>query len=145
MVRRLALVQEIAVDIVLEDEARGVEPVIEYLAAHYVPAYAPAVLVAVLPEPVVAQHLGVEIMRLEGGVVHVILGAFEEEETVMVYKLIASVQAEKGCDVYIVVVVHELSRVSATPCQLRERKGGGEERLGMDVYTSLGKKLKYLV
>lgn len=133
MVRRLALVQEIAVDIVLEDEARGVEPVIEYLAAHYVPAHAPAVLVAVLPEPVVAQHLGVEIMRLEGGVVHVILGAFEEEETVMVYKLIASVQAEKGCDVYIVVVVHELFKsVSHAVPSEREKRGGG--RLGMDVY-----------
>ncbi len=108
VVRRFGLVQEIAVDVVLEDEARRVEPIIEYLAAHYVPAHAPAVLVAVLPEPVVAQHLGVEIVRLEGRMMHVVLGALEEEEAVMIYKLIASVQAEEGCDVYIVIVVHEL-------------------------------------
>lgn len=89
--RWVILVEQVAVDIVLEDEAAGVEPVVEDLAAHDVAANAPAVLVALVAQPVVAQDLGVEVMRLKGRVVHVALGALEEEEAVVVDLLVAAV------------------------------------------------------
>ena len=82
--RPRALIQEIPVNIVLHDEPARVEPVVEDLAPHDVPADAPAVLVALVAEPVVAEDLGVEVVGLEGGVVDVELWAFEEEEGVVV-------------------------------------------------------------
>lgn len=50
----------------------------------------PAVLVALLSQPIVTQNLGVEVDRLEGGVVDVRFGPFEEEEAVVVDRLGAS-------------------------------------------------------
>lgn len=101
-------VEQVAVDVVLEDELGGVEPVVEDLAAHDVAADAPAVFVALVAQPVVAQDLGVEVVSLEGGVVHVALGTLEEEETVVVDLLVATVQPEEDGYVLVLVVVVEL-------------------------------------
>lgn len=106
---RVAAVEQVAVDVVLEDEAGRVEPVVEDLGAHDVAPHAPAVLVALVAQPVVAQDLGVEVVRLEGRVVHVALGPLEEEEAVVVHLLVAAVQPEEDCNVLVVVVVVELS------------------------------------
>lgn len=73
------------------------------------PAHAPAVLVAPVPQPVVAEDLGVEVVGLEGGVVDVELGALEEEEGVVVHEVLAAVEAEEGCYVFAGGVVDELS------------------------------------
>lgn len=108
LLRRLAIIQQVPVNIVLHDEAGRVEPVVEDLAAHDVPAHAPAVLVALVAQPVVPQHLGVEVVRLEGRVVDVELGALEEEEGVVVDALRAAVDAEEGGDVAALGVVDEL-------------------------------------
>lgn len=108
MMRRLSHIQQIAIDVVLEDEARGVKPVVKDLAAHDVPADAPAVGVPLVTQPIMTQNLGVEVVRLEGGVVHVHLWPFEEEEAVVVYQLVAAVKAEEDCFVYTFFVVHEL-------------------------------------
>jgi hypothetical protein len=59
-------------------------------------------------QPVVAQDLGVKVVRLEGRVVHVALGPLEEEEAVVVYFFVAAVQAEEDCYVFVGVVVVEL-------------------------------------
>lgn len=40
-------------------------PIIEDLTSHDVASHAPAVLIALVPEPVVAKYLRVEVMRLE--------------------------------------------------------------------------------
>lgn len=108
--RRLSIIQQIPVDIMFHDEARGVEPVVEDLAPHDVAADAPAILVALVAQPVVAEDLGVEVVGLEGGVVHVVLGALEEEEGVVVDALLAAVDAEEGGDVAALGVVDELRR-----------------------------------
>jgi hypothetical protein len=112
--RRLGIIQQVPVDVVLQDEARGVEPVVEDLAAHDVAADAPAVGVALVAEPVVAEDLDVEVVGLEGGVVDVELWALEEEEGVVVDELLAEVEAEEGGDDFVLVVggVDELGRVS---------------------------------
>lgn len=106
--RGVLLVEQVAVDVVLEDELGRVEPVVEDLAAHDVPADAPAVLVALVAQPVVTQDLGVEVVRLEGRVVHMALGTLEEEEAVVVDLLGAAVQPEKDGYVLVLVVVVEL-------------------------------------
>lgn len=106
--RRVLPVEQVAVDVVLEDELGGVEPVVEDLAAHNVAAHAPAVLVALVAQPVVAQDLGVKVVGLEGGVVHVALGALEEEKAVVVDLLVAAVQPEEDGYVLVFVVVVEL-------------------------------------
>lgn len=103
------IIQQIPVNIVLHDEAARIEPVVEDLAPHDVPAHAPAVLVAPVPQPVVAEDLGVEVVGLEGGVVDVELGALEEEEGVVVHEVLAAVEAEEGCYVFAGGVVDELS------------------------------------
>lgn len=128
----IVLVEQVTVDVVLEDEAGRVEPVVEDLASHDVAADAPAVLVALVAEPVVAQDLGVEVVGLEGGVVHVALGALEEEEAVVVDLLVAAVQPEEDGYVLVFVVVVELF---GTGCQLR--CGGPRGVIGA-VFTSLG-------
>ena len=55
-------------------------------------AYAPTVPVSLLAQPVVAEDLGVEVVRFEGRVMGVELGALVEEEGVMVDPLLAAVQ-----------------------------------------------------
>lgn len=84
------------------------------------PPYAPAVLIALVPQPVVAQHLRVVVVRLEAAVVHVRgAGPLEEEEAVVVDLFGALVEAEKDRDVLAGLVVDEFRGV--------EVEVGGEE------------------
>lgn len=106
--RRVLPVEQVAVDVVLEDELGGIEPVVKDLAAHDVAPHAPAVLIALVAQPVVAQDLGVEVVGLEGRVVDVALGALEEEEAVVVDLLVAAVQPEEDGYILVLVVVVEL-------------------------------------
>lgn len=106
--RGVLAVEQVPVDVVLEDEAGRVKPVVKDLAAHDVAADAPAVLVALVSQPVVAQDLRVKVVRLKGGVVHVALGALEEEEAVVVDLFVAAVQPEEDGYVLVGVVVVEL-------------------------------------
>lgn len=114
--RGVLLVEQVAVDVVLENEAGRVEPVVKDLAAHDVAPHAPAVLVALVAQPVVAQDLGVKVVRLKGRVVDVALGALEEEEAVVVDLFVAAVQPEEDGYVLVFVVVVELI---FGECQLR--------------------------
>lgn len=109
LVRRLVHRKQITINIVLQNETRRVKPVVKDLAAHDVPPDAPAILPPLMAQPVVAEDLGVEVVRLKGRVVHVRgAGPLEEEEAVVVDELVASVQAEEDGHVGAVVVVHEL-------------------------------------
>lgn len=76
------------------------------------PTHAPAVLVPLVPQPVVAQHLRVKVVRLERRVVHVELGALEEEEAVVIDVFLAAAEAEEDGDLLVLVVgrVYELRR-----------------------------------
>ena len=60
------------------------------------PAHPPAILIPLLDQPIVAQHLDVEIKDLERGVVDVVPGPLEEEEAVVVDELAAAVQVQEG-------------------------------------------------
>lgn len=53
------------------------------------PANTPAILITLLAKPVVPENLSVEVVSLERRVVDVKLGALEEEEAVMIHKLLA--------------------------------------------------------
>lgn len=105
---RILAIKQIPIDIMFKDKLARVEPVVKDLAAHDVAPDAPAVFVALVAQPVVAQDLGVKIVRLKGRVVHVALGPFEEEEAVVVYFFVAAVQPEEDCYVLVVVIVVEL-------------------------------------
>jgi hypothetical protein len=59
-------------------------------------------------QPVVAQHLRIEVVRLEGRVVDVHLGPLEEEEAVVVDQLVAAVQPEENGVVDALVIVDKL-------------------------------------
>lgn len=120
--RRLVHIQQIPIHIVLQNKPGRIKPVIKDLAAHDVSPNTPAVGVALLAQPVVAEHLGVEVVGFEGGVVDVRLGALEEEKAVVVDEFGAAVETEEDGYVDVVVVVHELSDVS---CMSRELKAGG--------------------
>lgn len=83
-------------------------PIVKDLTAHDVPANTPAVLVALLAQPIVTQDLGVKVVRLERRVVDVHLGPFEKEEAVVVNLLRPPVQAEEDCNVLFFLIVGQL-------------------------------------
>ena len=60
------------------------------------PPHPPAILIPLLDQPIVAQHLGVEVKDLVRGVVDVVPGPGVEEEAVMVDELAAAVQVQEG-------------------------------------------------
>lgn len=72
------------------------------------PSYTPAVLIALVAEPVMTQNLRVEIVRFEGGVMNMGLGSFKEKEAVMVNKLRSSVQMEESGYVPPTVIMNKL-------------------------------------
>lgn len=83
-------------------------PVIEDLAAHDVPPNTPAVLITLVAHPIVAEDLGVEVVRLKRGVVD--MGSsrsFKEEEAVVVDQLIPAVQSKEH-GVVLSVLVNQL-------------------------------------
>jgi hypothetical protein len=115
----LVHIQQIAVHVVLHDEARRVKPVVEDLATHDMSSHAPAVFVALLAQPVVTKDLRVKVMGLVRCVVDVELGALEEEKDVMVYQLLSAVQPEEGRVVLTRVVVNQLSMSGQTTYRTR--------------------------
>ena len=66
-------------------------PIIENLTSQYMPPDPPTVLVSLLNQPIVPEHLRVEIEHFEGRMVHVRFGALEEEEAVVVDEFSAPV------------------------------------------------------
>ena len=107
-VYRGIMINQIPIHIMLQDKLGRIKPVIKDLAAHDVPPDAPAVGVALLAQPVVAEHLGVKVVGFEGGVVDVRLGTLEEEEAVVVDEFGAAVETEEDGYIDVVVVMHEL-------------------------------------
>lgn len=47
------------------------------------PSYSPTILIALMPQWIVSQNLRIEVMCLEGGVLDMIFGSFEEEAVVI--------------------------------------------------------------
>ena len=66
MMSRFSHIKEITIDIMLKNEAVGIEPVIKDLAAHDMSANSPAVLVTLVTKPIVAKDLSIEVVRLKG-------------------------------------------------------------------------------
>ncbi len=60
------------------------------------------------------EDLGVKIVCLERRVVNVHLGALEEKEAMVVYKLVSSVQSEEYGDVDAIRIVDQLAMSSAS-------------------------------
>lgn len=114
-------------------------PIIKDLTSHDMAAYAPTKLVTLFSQPVVAQDLGVKIVRFERGVVDVELGALKEEEAVMVDEFLATCQAEKHGDALVLIVrgVDELHIIYVRMTAIWLRTPG--------ILTSLGYRLKLLV
>lgn len=88
---RIGTIQKIPVDVMLHYESAGIKPIIKDLAPHDVPTYTPAVLIALMSQPVVTKDLGVDVVRFKGRMVDVAFWALEEEEGVMVDPLVTAV------------------------------------------------------
>lgn len=109
--RRVRIIHQIPIGIMLHYKLARIKPIVEDLAPHDMPPYAPAVLVALVPQPVVAQHLRVVVERLKAAVVHVRgARALEEEEAVVVDLLGALVEAEEDGHVFARRGVDQLGR-----------------------------------
>lgn len=126
---------EVAIDVVLHDESMRVipnttvssvpktdgtrpgmrVPVVEDLAAEDVSSNTPTVLVALLPQPIMAEDLSVEVVRFERGVVHFVRPPLSEEEHVMVDFFVTPIQPEEDRSVDTLVIVDELLRKSEPP------------------------------
>lgn len=72
-------------------------------------SHPPTVLIALLNQPVVPEHLRVEIEDFERRVMHVTLGPLEEKEAVVVDELVAAVQMHEGGDVAALGVVQQIA------------------------------------
>lgn len=90
-IRLITRVYQIAIDVVLQDELRRVKPVIEYLATHDMPTDSPAVLVALVLEPVMPKKLSIEVVRLVRRVVDMVLGTLEDEEAMVVDQFFSTI------------------------------------------------------
>lgn len=83
--RRIIRIQQIPIDIVLHHEPTRIKPVVKDLTPHDVPPHTPAVLITLVSQPVVAQHLRIVVVRLEAAVMHMWRAiALEKEETVVI-------------------------------------------------------------
>lgn len=139
--RREAVVQQVSIDIMLQYEPTRVIPVIKDLAAHDVPSDAPAVLITLVPQPIVPQDLGVKIVRLKGRVVDVELWALEKKEGVMVDLLVSAVETEEDGYIFAFVVVDELARHSVSMFRGKSRHVGfrGDEEGGLGFVPRWGR------
>ena len=90
-------------------EAGAHIPVIENLTPQYMSPDAPTILIALLDQPIVSEHLGVKIKHLEGRMMHVHFGTLEEEEAVVVDELLAAVQMHECHDVAALTVVQHVA------------------------------------
>lgn len=126
---RLRHIEQVAINIVLHNEASRVKPgissaaypggthqtsppqnlpVVKDLTTHNMAPDAPAVGIPFLAQPVVAQDLGVKVVCFKRGVVNMHFRALEKEEAVMVDQDVAPIEPEEDRDVDVVVVVNEL-------------------------------------
>lgn len=85
-------------------------PVIENLATHDMTANPPTVLITLVAKPVVAQDLGVKVVCFERRVVHMRLGALEEEEAVVINLDEAAVEMQECGSIPPILVVNQLLR-----------------------------------
>ncbi len=74
------IIDQVAIDIMLEDEATWIKPIVEDLTAHNMSANSPAIFILLFHQPCMAQHLDVEVKDLKAGVMDVELRPFEEEK-----------------------------------------------------------------
>jgi hypothetical protein len=104
---------------------KGIIPVIKYLTAHDMTPNSPAIFIPFLTEIIVTQHLRVKVVCFEGRVVHMRLGAFKEEETVVINQLGATVKMKKDGDVPSTFVVEELFDVISVSFTVPKAPGLG--------------------
>lgn len=108
LLRLSSVIHQVTVDIMLEDESRGVKPIIEDLTSHNVPPDTPAVLPALVPQPVMTQHLRVKVVCLETRMMNMTFGTFEEEKAVVVDKLLSAVKSAEGVELAASWIVDQL-------------------------------------
>lgn len=93
LLRRVRIVHQIPIDIMLQNEPACIKPVIKDLTPHNMSANTPTILPTLMPEPVMPKHLGVKIVRLKARMVHMALRALEEEKAVVVHELLSAVES----------------------------------------------------
>ena len=83
-------------------------PIIEDLTPQNMSPHSPAILIALLDQPIVPDDLGVEIKDLVGRVVDMVFGPLVDEEDVVVHEFVAAVQMHECGHVLAVWAVHHL-------------------------------------
>jgi hypothetical protein len=96
---RISIVDQIAINIMLQDKPRRIEPIIEDLTSHDMPSNTPAILPPLVSQPVVPEHLRIEIMRLETRMMDMTLWPLEEEKAVVVDQLLPAVESAKAVEI----------------------------------------------
>ena len=99
-------------------------PIIENLTSQNMSSHPPAILIPLFDQPVVPQHVRVEIKHLERRVVYVRFGPLKEEEAVVVDEFVSAVQMHERGDVAALSVVEQIGRFEV------EVAGPEVERLG---------------
>jgi len=98
-INRGLVVHQIPIHVMLQNKTARVKPVIEDLTPHDMPTHAPTILILFLGQPVVSQHLNIEIEHLKGGMMDVKFRTFEEEKAVVVNPLTAAIEVQEGDNV----------------------------------------------
>ncbi len=131
---RSIAIDQIAIDVMLQDEFRCIQPatalarfiitapypttkgtynkhipIIKYLTSQTMSSHSPTILIILLQQSITTQHLSIEIKDLERGVVDVEFRTLEEEEAMMVNEFGAPVEVYQGCNVAPVFGLGELN------------------------------------
>lgn len=100
---RRFIINQIPINIMLQNEPARIKPIIENLTAHHMSANSPAIFVFLFDQPIMSQHLDIEIEDLETRVVDVELGAFEEEKRVVIHPFRTPIEMHECCDILLCV------------------------------------------
>jgi len=125
---RSLLIDDVAVDVVLNHVMRSVPPIVEDLRSEDVSPDAPDGLVALLGQPLVTQHLSVVVVYLERAVVYVARLVGAHEEGMVVDVVVAAVDVREDGHVLLrsvrLVDVQEVRRYEVEVFQVEVQLAG---------------------
>ncbi len=83
-------------------------PIIKDLAPQYMSPHPPRILIPLLNQPIMAQHLRIEVKHLKRRMMDMSFWSFEEEKAVMIHELETAVQMHEGDHVMAIGVMNDL-------------------------------------
>lgn len=91
------------------DQQHQVLPIVEYLRTQHMSANTPCQFILLVFQPLMTKRLDIKVMNLKTRMMNMGLRAFKEEEAVMIYHLLSSVQMHECGDITPIFVVYHIT------------------------------------